>query len=142
MNKILAIILILSTTGCASVDINPYRNMSTAEMGWQAMHFVDVGQTLSISKDSCFRETNSVTRKIVGKNPKASGVLIWGAGISYLHASGSQWLEKTDVFSDKFKKLIRIVDFGIKFDTIHNNYSIGLNFSTSDNRVDDLCNSM
>lgn len=139
MNKILVIILIILTTGCAGVELNPYKNMSTAEMGWQAMHFIDVGQTLSTSKDNCFKETDFMTRKIIGERPKESRVLMWGAGLSYLHAAGSQWLENTDMFSDSAKNFIRIFDIGIKFDIIYNNHSAGLNFSTSNNRVDEHC---
>lgn len=132
MKKTFLLPIILLTTSCAGT-YNPYEDMTYREMVWQGMHVVDAAQTYSASKDSCYLENNPVTKRLIGKKPKSSEVLIWGMASSYVHAAASKWLDKTDMFSGPTKKMIRAMDVGLKFMTIQGNHSIGVRFGTGNN---------
>jgi len=138
--RILILFFASIMTGCATY--NPYAGMSPGEKLWQAGHVVDTAQTISIAKDPiCYSENNGVSRRVIGRKPNVGRVIAWQAATSYAHAAGSQWFEKTDLFSEKAKKLIRVVDIGLKINTVHNNYTIGLTFGTGNNHRDELCRS-
>lgn len=138
--KLLIVLTALLLSGCATY--NPYKNMSPAEKIWQLGHLADVSQTVSIAKDPlCYSENNPVTKAIIGKKPSVESVILWGMGSSYLHAQAGNWLDNTDMFSEKSKKLIRVLDIGVKINSVHNNYTIGLTFGTGNNHVDEYCRS-
>ena len=120
--KALLILTTLLLTGCST---NPYSDMSTYEKVWQASHLIDVAQTHKVARDPCFMEVDPVTSKVIGENPSTKNVLIWGAALSYGHAHASKWLDNKD-WPDWVKNSIRVVDLGIKYDAVTNNYNIGI----------------
>lgn len=73
------------------------QNMSKPELAWQAMHFVDVAQTINgPANDPCFVEANPLTRSLIGENPSEESVLLWGMGVAFLHATASHMIEESD----------------------------------------------
>jgi hypothetical protein len=78
-------VLLLALAGCQS--------MSRQEFAWQALHAVDVAQTLEAARDPCYQESAWVTRQLIGRQPSDGAVLAWGAGTAVLHAWISSELE-------------------------------------------------
>lgn len=62
------------------------------EQTWQALHAVDVVQTRHIVDDPCFAEGNPVTRALIGREPSARSVIVWGVGAAALHAGVTELL--------------------------------------------------
>jgi len=67
-----------------------------AELAWQALHAVDVAQTLNIVNDSCYVESNPITTSLIGEQPSTGEVIAWGVGAGFLHYGVSRYLEHTD----------------------------------------------
>lgn len=86
--KYLALVLVLFTTGCSV-----YQDMSPAEKTWQAIHGIDVLQTMNIVDNTCFTEGNPLTSRLIGANPDMENVIAWGVGMSFLHAAVSKEIE-------------------------------------------------
>ena len=83
----LLILLSLPFAGCQSL------NLSNEEVAWQTLHMVDVAQTVSAAKDPCYIEDAWITQRLIGQQPSAGEVLLWGAGIAVGHAWVSHQLE-------------------------------------------------
>jgi hypothetical protein len=82
-------LLLLSSsllTGC--------QTMSDREKVWQALHAVDVAQTLSAARDPCYQENAWLTRQLIGRQPSDAAVLAWGVGTAALHAWLSHEIEE------------------------------------------------
>ncbi|MFU8813711.1 MAG: hypothetical protein ACNA7W_00080 [Pseudomonadales bacterium] len=60
--------------------------MSRQELAWQALHAVDVLQTLEAARDPCYKEDAWLTQRLIGKQPSDAAVLAWGAGSAVFHA--------------------------------------------------------
>jgi hypothetical protein len=71
--------------GCASMD--------RRELTWQAVHAVDVAQTLNAASDPCYQEEAWLTRRLIGAQPSDAEVLAWGVGTAVFHAWISDALE-------------------------------------------------
>jgi hypothetical protein len=69
--------------GCQSVN--------KQEMAWQALHAVDVSQTLNAASDPCYREASWMTKRLIGSQPSDTDVMIWGIATSMAH----MWISKT-----------------------------------------------
>ena len=78
--------LLLFVSGC--------QNMTPTERTWQTLHAIDVAQTLNATSDGCYREVNSVTRRLIGSQPSEERVLAWGLAMGFLHAGVSRTLEE------------------------------------------------
>lgn len=76
--------------GCQSLDL------SSDEITWQALHAMDVAQTVSAARDPCYEEDAWLTEKLIGAQPSTGEVLLWGAGTSIAHAWISGMLESRD----------------------------------------------
>lgn len=68
--------------------------MSPQEKTWQALHAVDVAQTLSAARDPCYQESAWLTRQIIGRQPSDAGVVAWGVGTAAFHAWLSHELQE------------------------------------------------
>jgi len=86
------------SAGCQSLEL------SSEEIAWQTLHAVDIAQTLSASQDPCYVEDAYVTRQLIGSQPNAGEVLLWGAGMAVGHAwisglledrNAPRWVQKT-----------------------------------------------
>lgn len=99
-NRLLFIFLPLATflSGCQSLEL------SETELTWQALHVMDVAQTLSAARDPCYEEDAWLTRRLIGAQPETGEVLLWGVGTSLAHAwisntledrGAPRWLQKT-----------------------------------------------
>lgn len=71
--------------GCASMD--------RQELTWQAMHAVDVAQTLNAASDPCYKEDAWLTSRLIGAQPSDGEVIAWGVGTAVFHAWVSRSLE-------------------------------------------------
>jgi hypothetical protein len=80
--------LLLGNAGCQSMD--------REEIAWQALHAVDVAQTMSAARDPCYREAAWLTRSIIGEQPSEAEVLAWGVGTAIIHRWVGQVLERRD----------------------------------------------
>jgi hypothetical protein len=77
--------------GCASTP-----PLTQAELTWQALHAVDSLQTVQIARSDCFRESNQVTRRLIGDHPSTAGAIGWAAGMAVAHYGVSQFLESVN----------------------------------------------
>lgn len=84
----LSLLVLIVLSGCAS--------MSRPELAWQAVHAVDVAQTLNIVNDPCYVESNPITTSLIGEQPSTGEVIAWGVGAGVLHYGVSRYLEHTD----------------------------------------------
>lgn len=69
---------------------------SRREMTWQALHAVDVAQTLNAARDSCYREASWMTKKLIGEQPSNAEVMAWGAATALAHMWISNLLKDRD----------------------------------------------
>lgn len=73
--------------GCQSLEL------SREEVSWQALHAMDIAQTLSAADDPCYEEDAWLTQKLIGSQPSDAEVLAWGIGTAVGHALVSHSLE-------------------------------------------------
>jgi len=85
--------IVMMSTACSSIDRPSIRY---AEMAYQAGHVIDVAQTINHGRDNCFEETNGLTRRILGDNPKPGETLAWGLAWGAGHYVVSERLEHYD----------------------------------------------
>lgn len=83
----LAVFSLILLGGCQSLEL------SREEMTWQALHAVDIAQTLSAADDPCYQEDAWLTQKLIGKQPSEAEVLAWGVGTAVGHALITHSLE-------------------------------------------------
>jgi hypothetical protein len=85
-------------TGCQSTT-----EFQKREIAWQAMHAVDIAQTMKAARDPCYVEDAWLTKKIIGEQPSDGEVLAWGVGSAVIHyvvsktlesANAPQWVQK------------------------------------------------
>jgi hypothetical protein len=72
--------------GCQSMD--------REELTWQALHAMDVAQTLNAAGDPCYEENAWLTRRLIGSQPNDAEVMAWGVGTAVFHAWISNALEE------------------------------------------------
>jgi len=84
--KALVLLGVLSLLGgCQSMD--------NQELAWQAIHAIDVAQTLNAAQDPCYEEDAWLTKRLIGAQPSDGEVLAWGVGTAVFHAWISNGLE-------------------------------------------------
>lgn len=69
--------------GCQSTD--------KREVAWQALHAIDVSQTLNAASDLCYKEASWVTKRLIGEQPSDAGVIVWGIAMAVAH----MWIANT-----------------------------------------------
>ncbi len=79
---------------------------SPTEKIWQAMHLVDVAQTI----------------KGPGEQPSTESVLVWGAAIGVAHYAFDRWMTRTGRADHAGWQLLRYIDLGYKGFTISRNH--------------------
>lgn len=75
--------------GCQSIE-----SMDRDELTWQALHAMDVAQTLNAASDPCYKENAWLTKRLIGEQPSDHEVIAWGVGTAVFHAWISNSLEK------------------------------------------------
>jgi len=116
--KIFLLILVLSPLAHAE-KYNPMHY----EIAWQAMHVIDVMQTLEIQDHEHLEEVHM--RKVLGRNPDDDNVYAWGIAGAIAHYYLMKWIDE----NTNYGKALRHIEVGYKFGTISNNHSIGLRVS-------------
>lgn len=116
--RIAALASVALLAGCES--------MSPYEKAWQAMHLVDVAQTLNgPASDPCYSEQDPITSSLIGEHPSRGEVLAWGVGLSVTHYYLGEWVDNSD-WPEGVKTLVRSIDIGYKGLTIGNNHETGI----------------
>jgi hypothetical protein len=133
--------VIFSLSGCSMlmpIEHQDRKNIhvSKAEAVWQAMHVIDMGQTLHIAKEpTCYREANPLTVSLIGEHPSEKEVIAVGILYAALYRWGSEFLERKDTLNENgnhhtpwviAKYAFHTVGILTKGYTIANNHSIGL----------------
>jgi hypothetical protein len=77
--------------GCETIH-----SMDGQEMTWQAMHAIDVAQTLNAASDPCYKEKAWLTSRLIGAQPSDAEVLAWGVATAVVHAWVSHTLRERD----------------------------------------------
>lgn len=80
-----SIAAVLVLAGCQGVP--------KAEIAWQALHAVDVAQTVQIARSECFREDDPLTRAMIGEDPSVGEAIGWGVAMAGFHYGVTRWLE-------------------------------------------------
>lgn len=73
--------------GCQSLEVD------REEMTWQALHAMDVAQTLNAASDPCYKENAWLTKRLIGEQPSDAEVVAWGVGTAVFHAWVSNALD-------------------------------------------------
>lgn len=82
------VLLCLLAGGCQTMDQD--------ELAWQALHAVDVAQTLNAASDPCYMEKSWLTKRMIGEQPSDAGVILWGIGSALVHKWVADQLEQRD----------------------------------------------
>ena len=105
------------TTGCAA---------SPQEKVWQAMHLVDVAQTINgAARDDCFQEENPITRRLIGRKPSTDAVIVWGVAMAIAHYSLDRWLTRTGRADQPGWRALRYLAVAEKGFTVGRNHAEG-----------------
>ena len=83
--RTVGLVTLLYLCGCQS--------MNREELAWQALHVMDVAQTLNAASDPCYVESAWLTQRLIGEQPRHEEVLAWGVGTAILHMLVSRALE-------------------------------------------------
>lgn len=117
MKRVAAVILAgVLSTGCATIP--------TAEKAWHTMNFVDMAQTLHVANSpECYRESNFLTKAIIGESPSAGAVVGVMVGYSLLFHYASKWIREKH---PEFSKPWYFANLAFKAGTIIHNHNVGV----------------
>lgn len=79
MRLVTSLLAIAILSGCTALR-------QPEELAWQAIHTIDMAQTLDGSRDPCWHEANPITQRVIGRKPTTAGVIAYGIGTGALHA--------------------------------------------------------
>lgn len=111
-HALIALIALSWLGGCQSLD--------REELTWQALHAIDVAQTLNAARDPCYEEEAWLTARLIGAQPSDGEVIAWGVGTAVFHAWISNALENRGA-PTWVQKLWELGTLG------HTSYAIGTN---------------
>jgi hypothetical protein len=83
----LAVAGLIMLGGCQSLEY------SREEITWQALHAMDIAQTLSAADDPCYEEDAWLTQQLIGKQPSDAEVMAWGIGTAVGHLAVANALD-------------------------------------------------
>ena len=83
---VMVVVFGLLAGGCQSTD--------KREMTWQALHAIDVSQTLNAASDPCYKEASFITKRLIGEQPSDAEVMVWGIAMAVTHMWVSNQLEE------------------------------------------------
>ena len=138
IKRLAPLLACIALSGCAGMELNPYKDLSTMGKVWQAGHVIDLAQTLEIVNDPCYKEGRKETAFYIGEQPSKARVLLWGAGSSYLNAQIDQAVERSDL-PEWGKTTIRAFQIGVKYNDVFNNHEIGIRIGTNNKPDPNLC---
>lgn len=135
MRLILKLTSLVCMVGCSSMQ----QFNEGSEVYWQALHVVDIAQTVQIAKNPhCHSEGNPWTQKLIGNNPRESEVYPWGIVSSVVHFFGMRLLDKWLDDGD-YNVPLRLADNITKTSTVINNHQAGLRFDGLSNEEQVHC---
>lgn len=93
---LLAILLVLLLSGCASHSGFANPEARRVEIAWQTLAAYDTAQTVTIARSpTCFRESNKLASAIYGSdNPSPQRVLATNAALAWAHWELGAWLDR------------------------------------------------
>ena len=111
------ILAVGSLSGCAA---------SPTEKAWQALHVIDVAQTINgPARDDCYREAHW-PKYVIGDKPSTEAVIAWGVVIGVAHYAFDRWLTETGRADHPAWRALRVLDLTYKGYTVGNNHHIGV----------------
>jgi hypothetical protein len=124
----LALASLILLGGCQSLEYGH------EEMTWQALHAMDIAQTLSAADDPCYEEDAWLTQKLIGKQPSDAEVMAWGVGTAVAHLAFANALESWNAprWLQKAWSYGTISYTGL---TVANNYNEGVRMSGNNQDV-------
>lgn len=134
----------LALTGCQLImpveyednDKQVRSSFTSDEKMWHAMNIIDTAQTIHLARSpECFRESNFLTKELIGEHPSVGNVIAIGVIYSLAYRMANQYIENhisynSDGYYDNgwgYAK-IGLSVFGLvsKGYTIGNNHVIGM----------------
>jgi hypothetical protein len=92
---------------------------------WLALHAVDTVQTFRIADDPrCFKESDSLTRRLIGEHPSDGEVAAWAIGSAALHLGVTELLLRNE--HPRLAKAWQWVRIGVTAAAVADNYTIGV----------------
>lgn len=111
-------------------------SMTSDEKMWHAMNVIDTAQTVHLARSpECFRESNPMTKAIIGEHPSTGEAIAIGVLYSVAYRMANQYIEdKITYTSDGYyangwgwaKVSLSVFGLVTKGFTIGNNHVIGL----------------
>jgi len=81
---------------------------------WQAMNFIDYGQTMAIAKSPrCHAEGSEPTRTLIGEHPSETQVTVMFAAYALAYHYGSKWLDRKAERGDSWKAIRTVTQVGL-----------------------------
>ena len=117
VGRSVALATLICLCGCQSV--------SREEWVWQALHTIDVAQTLNAADDPCYVESAWLTQQIIGEQPSNGEVLAWGVGTAFIHMLISRTLESRDA-PQWVQKAWSVTTIAHSAYAVNNNYREGV----------------
>ena len=112
--RALALVAAALLGGCAGAPIR-------YEAAWQALHLVDLGQTVHIARTpSCYYEAMPVTRDLIGRHPSSGEAVLLMLAYSGLHWYLDERLE------GPWRTGFRVATMAITVRNVVHNAGIGL----------------
>lgn len=107
--------------GCAAMPNTWTKENQRLEIAYQAVHVVDLGQTLDIKNHPGLKEDNW----FLGEHPSDEKIALWYVGTAYGHAFVTSALERENA-PRWLCRTWQAVTIGNALSNIHGNYKLGL----------------
>lgn len=109
---------LLFCSGCTALETRESR-------AWLALHAIDTAQTYHAAQEpSCYKETDSLTRSLIGEHPSGGEVIAWSVGMAGVHLGVTELLLRNG--HPKLARLWQYVRIGTTASAIAGNYSVGI----------------
>lgn len=112
---------LLLLQGCAAMPLAWVKENQRLELAYQAVHVIDLAQTLQISKHPELRESNW----FLGEHPRSSKIAVWYAGTAYGHAFVTSALERENA-PRWMCRTWQALTIGDAINAVYGNYRLGL----------------
>lgn len=123
MSKIILILALLVILFFISVESKA--EISDDEAIWQAMHMIDVMQTIEIAHSDYHAEGENLTNFLISSHPNDTQVYAWGIGSAVAHYFIFKHIDK----HSKYARRIRVIDNFYKLSFIVGNHQAGIRIS-------------
>jgi len=142
--KLIILLCLCVLSGCSLLmpieyldnDNKVRSSMTDAEKVWHVMNVIDTAQTINIARaPECYKESNPLTRALIGEHPSTGNVIAIGVLYSVLYRAANQYIEDHNIINSDgyfdtgwgYAKLgLDVLGLATKGFTIGHNHTIGL----------------